>query len=76
MLRKLLQLPASVLVLLVRFYQRCISPMLGPRCRFTPTCSEYCVQALQKYGVVRGTWKSIRRILRCHPFHQGGIDLP
>lgn len=76
MLRKLLELPARILILLVRFYQRGISPMLGPRCRFTPTCSEYCVQAIQKYGVMRGTWKSIRRILRCHPFHQGGIDLP
>ncbi|WP_243116853.1 membrane protein insertion efficiency factor YidD [Heliophilum fasciatum] len=58
----------------IRFYQRYISPLRGPSCRFFPTCSQYAIDALQKYGVVRGTIKAIGRILRCHPFHPGGYD--
>jgi hypothetical protein len=62
------------LVLLIGLYQKFISPLKGQTCRFYPTCSEYSVQALQKYGLVKGSWKSIIRILKCHPFHPGGHD--
>jgi hypothetical protein len=63
-----------VLVGLIRLYQLLISPIKGQSCRFYPTCSEYSVQALQKYGVIKGIWKSIKRILKCHPFNLGGHD--
>lgn len=62
------------LVLLIRIYQRVISPILPPACRFTPTCSEYFAEALLTWGPLKGTWLGIRRILRCHPFHPGGDD--
>lgn len=58
----------------IRFYQKYISPLKGPTCRFYPTCSEYAVQALLKYGIWKGTVKAIIRILKCHPFHPGGYD--
>ncbi|GAA4465041.1 membrane protein insertion efficiency factor YidD [Novipirellula rosea] len=60
----------------IRFYQMAISPMLGPHCRFTPTCSQYAVEAIRKYGVLRGSVKAVWRILRCHPWHPGGYDPP
>lgn len=79
-LRLAIRLPGLVLggllILLIRVYQRLISPMMGPHCRFQPTCSEYFVQALRKHGLLRGTWKGVRRILRCHPWHPGGYDPP
>ncbi len=59
---------------MVRFYQRFISPLLPPACRFTPSCSEYMRQALIKHGALRGTWLGTRRLLRCHPFTPGGHD--
>jgi putative membrane protein insertion efficiency factor len=59
---------------MVRFYQGVISPHLPPSCRYTPTCSEYTYQAIEKYGVARGGWLGLRRLLRCHPFHPGGYD--
>ena len=62
------------LVGLIRIYQKFISPLKGQTCRFYPTCSEYSAQALQKYGFVKGSWKSIIRIMKCHPFHPGGHD--
>ncbi len=58
----------------IRFYQRRISPLTGPTCRFHPTCSQYTLQAVQKYGALKGSWLGIRRIFRCHPFHPGGYD--
>ena len=64
----------SFLVALVRVYQRLISPLLGPRCRFYPSCSNYCVEALHKHGAVRGTYLTARRIVRCHPLNEGGFD--
>jgi uncharacterized protein len=64
----------QLLVVLIRIYQKLISPLKGQTCRFYPTCSEYSVQALQKYGFIKGSWKSIIRILKCHPFHPGGHD--
>ena len=63
-----------LLISLIRGYQRYISPLKRPSCRFYPTCSEYSIQAIQKYGVIKGCWKSIIRILKCHPFHPGGYD--
>jgi len=63
-----------LLVLLIVLYQKLISPLKGQTCRFYPTCSEYSIQALQKYGFIKGSWKSIKRILKCHPFHPGGHD--
>lgn len=59
---------------LIRLYQRTISRVLPPSCRFTPSCSEYGVQAIGRYGLWRGGWLTVRRIGRCHPFHPGGYD--
>jgi len=64
----------TILVGLIRVYQKFISPLKGQTCRFYPSCSEYSIQALKKYGLIKGSWKSIRRILRCHPFNPGGHD--
>ncbi len=72
----LAHLPTRAVILLVRAYQWLISPLLGPRCRFHPTCSEYAVQAINKYGLLRGSWKTLCRLSKCHPFHPGGIDPP
>ncbi|EPD54043.1 hypothetical protein HMPREF1210_00028 [Paenisporosarcina sp. HGH0030] len=57
-----------------RFYQKFISPMTPPSCRFYPTCSHYGVEAVEKHGAIKGTYLAISRILRCHPFHEGGYD--
>jgi putative membrane protein insertion efficiency factor len=59
---------------LLRFYKRWISPMLPTACRFHPTCSEYAMDAIETYGALRGSWLAVRRLARCHPFHQGGFD--
>ena len=64
----------TLLIWLVKGYQYLISPLLGPRCRFYPSCSHYTIEALQKHGALRGGWLAIRRILRCHPLNPGGID--
>ncbi|MBR0224880.1 MAG: membrane protein insertion efficiency factor YidD [Thermoguttaceae bacterium] len=61
---------------MTRFYQIAISPLHGPCCRFTPTCSQYCILALKKYGIVVGLLKTAFRILRCNPFCKGGYDPP
>lgn len=58
----------------IRFYQQAISPLFPPSCRFTPTCSQYTLLAVQKYGFIKGSWLGARRIARCHPFHPGGHD--
>ncbi|MDQ1709503.1 MAG: uncharacterized protein QOG49_888 [Frankiaceae bacterium] len=63
-----------LLLLLVRAYRRGISPLLGQRCRFHPTCSAYAEAALTEYGAVRGCWLAARRLAKCHPFHAGGYD--
>ena len=59
---------------LIVVYQRLISPLLGQVCRYEPTCSEYTRQAIERYGVGKGTWMGTKRIARCHPFHKGGYD--
>ena len=66
---------SRLVIVLVRAYQATLSPMLGSGCRFYPSCSEYCIEAVSKHGAVRGLLLGIRRLLRCHPFHPGGIDL-
>lgn len=58
----------------IRFYQKQISPLKTPSCRFTPTCSTYTYQAVEKYGALKGLYLGLRRILKCHPFHPGGYD--
>ena len=62
------------LIVLVKFYQYCISPLKPPCCRFTPTCSQYALQALRKHGPLKGGWLTLRRILRCHPWGGSGYD--
>ncbi|MGH7205805.1 MAG: membrane protein insertion efficiency factor YidD [Nitrospiraceae bacterium] len=59
---------------LIRLYQRWVSPLLAPACRFEPTCSRYACEAIQRFGVLRGLGWACRRLLKCHPFHPGGLD--
>jgi len=59
---------------LIAFYRLVISPLLGPRCRFYPSCSEYGAQALERFGLIKGLWLTVCRLGRCHPFHAGGVD--
>lgn len=59
---------------MIRFYQTVMSPLFPPRCRYIPTCSEYALQAVEKYGPLRGGFLALRRLLRCNPFHKGGYD--
>lgn len=70
----LTSLPRVLLTVLIRAYQAVLSPLLGPRCRFYPSCSHYALEALQKHGAVRGSWLAARRITRCHPLNEGGLD--
>jgi uncharacterized protein len=60
--------------ILIRLYQWTVSPLLGPACRFHPTCSQYALEAIRRFGVLRGGWLATRRIGRCHPWHPGGYD--
>jgi len=64
----------TILIFLLRIYKKSISPYLPPSCRFTPTCSEYAMEALARFGFIKGTWLSLKRIGKCHPFHAGGAD--
>ncbi len=61
---------------IIKFYQKFISPSLGFNCRFYPTCSEYTYQTIKKYGLLKGSWKGMKRVFRCNPWNPGGIDLP
>ena len=70
------RLPGLILIGLVRIYQWTISPLLGPHCRFQPTCSTYLIGAVRKYGVMRGSIRGVWRICRCHPWNPGGYDPP
>lgn len=65
---------AQTFIWLIRGYQRFISPMLGPHCRFNPTCSTYAIIALKRFGLIKGSWLTLKRILKCHPLNQGGED--
>ena len=64
----------SCLKLLIKAYQWMISPLLGPRCRFYPTCSHYAIEAIDRHGAWRGTRLAFKRLVKCHPFHEGGLD--
>jgi putative membrane protein insertion efficiency factor len=61
-------------IILIKFYQYVISPNIGPKCRFTPTCSQYAIEALKKYGIIKGGWLSLKRISKCHPWGSHGHD--
>ena len=67
-------LPRRCAAGLIRGYQLLVSPLLPPSCRFTPSCSQYALEAVRRYGAVRGSWLAARRLARCHPFHPGGFD--
>ena len=68
------QLPRRLARGLIRVYQVAISPLLGNRCRFHPSCSHYALEAVERFGVLKGSWLAARRLGRCHPFHPGGFD--
>ncbi len=65
---------SRVMLAMIAFYRNCISPLTPPTCRYTPTCSQYAVEAIQKYGPLKGGWLALKRILRCHPFGGSGYD--
>ncbi|MBN8200946.1 MULTISPECIES: membrane protein insertion efficiency factor YidD [Bacillaceae] len=65
----------KILILIFRFYQIVISPLKPPTCRFYPTCSHYGLESVKRFGALKGGWLTIKRILKCHPFHPGGVDL-
>jgi uncharacterized protein len=71
---KIKQALQAIPIALIRVYQLVISPMLGPRCRFVPTCSTYAIEAIQLHGVLKGSFLAVKRIVKCHPGHPGGID--
>jgi putative membrane protein insertion efficiency factor len=64
----------AIVLGLLRFYKRYVSPAMPPSCRFTPTCSEYAYEAIERYGVIKGGWMGLRRLARCHPWNPGGHD--
>jgi putative membrane protein insertion efficiency factor len=66
--------PRRLVAGLIRGYQRFLSPALPPSCRFHPSCSQYALEAVTRYGALRGSWLAVRRLARCHPFHPGGFD--
>lgn len=69
-----MNLLSRLLILPIRLYQLCISPMFPASCRFTPTCSQYAIEAIRKHGPLKGLWLAIRRLLRCHPWGGSGYD--
>ncbi|HLO83080.1 MAG TPA: membrane protein insertion efficiency factor YidD [Chitinophagaceae bacterium] len=73
-MKQILRILSLPFILLVKIYQWVISPMLGPKCRYTPTCSEYTIQALKKHGLFKGGWLSVKRISSCHPWGGSGYD--
>jgi uncharacterized protein len=66
--------PRHLMAGLIRGYQVIVSPLLPPSCRFTPSCSQYALEAVNRHGALRGSWLAVRRLARCHPFHPGGFD--
>lgn len=71
---RLRDLPRRIAILPIRGYQKFISPALPPSCRFSPSCSQYTLEAVSKYGALKGIWLGVRRLVRCHPFNPGGYD--
>jgi putative membrane protein insertion efficiency factor len=74
-LRRIVRLPAATVVLLLRLWQLVVSPLYGPTCRFYPSCSAFALEAVDRHGLVRGGWLTLRRLGRCHPWNPGGVDL-
>lgn len=74
--RAIAGVPTAVAVGLIRVYQATLGPLLGPTCRYHPSCSRYMIEAMRKYGFARGAWRGLKRIGRCHPWHPGGYDPP
>lgn len=74
LLHSISRMAVRLLILPIKFYQRFVSPLTPPACRFTPTCSQYAIEALRKHGLVKGLYLAIRRILRCHPWGGSGYD--
>ena len=72
--RRLVKFPGQLLIALVRVYQWTLSPLVGRQCRFQPTCSQYAIDAINKYGPWRGSWRAVKRISRCHPWGGRGYD--
>ncbi|MCZ2257693.1 membrane protein insertion efficiency factor YidD [Sporosarcina sp. G11-34] len=64
----------TILMLIIKLYQKAISPLMPPSCRFYPTCSHYGIEAIETHGALKGSWLAVRRISKCHPFHEGGFD--
>ncbi|MFT3949950.1 MAG: membrane protein insertion efficiency factor YidD [Agriterribacter sp.] len=73
-MKKILQILSLPFIWLIRLYQVVISPIFGPKCRFTPTCSQYGIEAFKKYGLIKGLWLTVKRISRCHPWGGHGYD--
>jgi uncharacterized protein len=73
-MKQVLKILALPFIWLIRFYQLAISPLLGPSCRYTPTCSQYGLEAFKKYGIFKGFWLTLKRISRCHPWGGSGYD--
>lgn len=73
-MRSILKLPGTLAVLLICGYRVALAPLLIGTCKFHPTCSAYCIQAIQEWGLIRGGWLGLKRVLRCHPFSRGGLD--
>jgi putative membrane protein insertion efficiency factor len=71
---RLREVPRRIVMLPIRGYQKFISPALPPSCRFSPSCSQYMLEAVSKYGALKGIWLGLRRLIRCHPFNPGGYD--
>ncbi len=63
-----------IVIFIIRLYQTLVSPYMAPSCRYTPTCSQYSIEAIQRFGIFKGLWLSIRRLTSCHPWHHGGYD--
>ena len=74
--QRVIAIPSWLLIAAVRCYQLGVSPFIGPRCRFQPTCSQYFIEAVRKYGAIRGSWRGLCRIGRCHPWGGSGYDPP
>jgi len=73
-MKTILQIISLPLIALIKLYQWIVSPFIGPKCRFTPSCSQYTIEALKKYGLFKGGWLSLKRISRCHPWGGHGYD--
>ncbi len=74
MITTLKKIPSTLLIGLVYIYKYVISPVIGPRCRFYPTCSTYMIEAIETHGPIKGTWLGLKRLGRCHPYNEGGYD--